>query len=104
MGHDIRNPQSLGPQKFDHEGVDRLLPQRVVGTGQIDQIRVVRDRVTDSQFGERALKAAHIVVGQLLGPPLVVVLGEQLDAIAAGGLGNLDGLVIAAGNRHVSSQ
>ena len=50
---------------------------------------------------ERVAKLTDIVVGDLFGTPLVVVLGEKLNTIAARARGNLDRLEIPTGDRHV---
>ena len=50
MRHDVRNPKPIGPQHLDDERIDRLLPQHRIGAGQIDEIRIVRQRMRDSQL------------------------------------------------------
>jgi hypothetical protein len=40
----------------------------------------------------------------LLGTPLVVVLGENLHAVATGAVRDFDGSVIAAGDRLVGAE
>ena len=58
----------------------------------------------DTLTGEGLAEAGDVVVRDLLGPPLVVVLGEQLDAIAADAAGDFGRLVIPAGDRLVSTE
>src|ERR1700730_119488 len=50
------------------------------------------------------LKPAGLFGGDWLRAPLVVILGEELDAIAADELAAIGGFVVAAGNRHVGAQ
>ena len=86
------------------ERIDRFLPERFVGTAEVDEIRVVGDRVRDAETRHRFGKEPHILVGERLGPPLVVVLGENLHAVAALLGSNFHCLVVATGNRHVGSE
>ena len=72
--------------------------------GQIDQIRVVRERMGDSELAERRLKARRFGLRDRFGPPLIVVLREQLDALAAAVAGGLDGLVVAPRDRLMGAE
>ena len=84
MRHDVRDAQPLRPLQFDDERVDRLLPQ-LVDPGLARLMRyeswaigwVMPSRVRASW------NRWAVVVRELLGPPLVVVLREQLHAVAA---------------------
>jgi hypothetical protein len=104
VGHEIWNPEPVGAEHFQNERVDRFLPQRRVGAGQVDEVRIVRQRVDDAKLLQFSLEPVDIVLGKLLGPPLVVVLREKLDAVAFKSVGQLDGLVVAAGNRLVCAE
>ena len=104
MRDDVRNAQLIGPLELDDERVERLLPQHLVRAGQIDQVRVMRDRMLDLAISKRRLEARRLILRDRLGPPLVVVLGEELHAVAAATMRSLDRLVIPASNRHVSAK
>ena len=104
MRHHVRDAQVLGPQHLDDQRVDALAPNGLVWRRQVDQIAIVGDRVSDLQLAQPGLKLRGVVRGQRLGPPLVVVLGEELHAIAATGRRGLDRLVISAGNRLVGTE
>ena len=104
VGDDVRDAEHLSPLQFNDKRVDRFLPKLVVGAGQVDQVRVVRDRVRDAMLVECRSKLGDVVVGDRLGPPLVVVLGEKLHAIAARLVGSVDRLVITARHRHVCTE
>ncbi len=47
MHHHVWNAQMLGPQQFDGIRFERFLPQRFIRRGQIDEIRIVRQRMRD---------------------------------------------------------
>jgi hypothetical protein len=103
MENDVGNSQGVGPFDFDHQAVDRLFPELVVGAGEIQEIRGVADRVGDAMLVERVAEEADIFLGDFLSTPLVVVLGEQLHAVTARLLCRIDRLVITAGHRHVGA-
>lgn len=104
MRDHVGDAQQVCAAQLVGKRIDRALPERVVRAGQVDQVRVVRDRVFDHELSQRAAKSLDVVGCDRLRPPLVVVLGEELDAIAAAAMGNLDGLVVAAGHRHMSAK
>ena len=52
MDDQVGDAQRLAALDLDGHRVDRLLPERVVGTAQVDQVRGVGDRVDDSGLGE----------------------------------------------------
>ncbi len=58
----------------------------------------------DLLLGQRRAELLHFRRRNLFRPPLVVVLGEELHAVAADGMGGFDGLIIAASNRQVRTE
>lgn len=54
-------------------------------------------------LASECLKPRDVVIREIFGPPLIVVLGEHLHAVALAGLGRFDRFVVAAGNGHVSA-
>jgi hypothetical protein len=61
-------------------------------------------RMCDFQFLEALLELLGSSLGDRTGTPLVVVLAEDLYAVAACLVGTFDGLVKTAGNRHVGAK
>ena len=61
-------------------------------------------RMRHIQFLETLLKLLGSSLGDRPGTPLVVVLTENLYAVAARLLGTFDGLVKTTGNRHVGAK
>ena len=53
---------------------------------------------------QRLAEAAHLVVGEIAGVPLVGVFREQLDRVAAAFHGFPDGVVATAGDGHVGAE
>ena len=49
MSHDVRDAQHFRPAEFLDKRGDRLPPQPAIGTGQVNQIRIVGDRVAEAQ-------------------------------------------------------
>ena len=96
--------QSRRALQFHDQRVERLLPERPVGTGQIDQIRAVGDQVAETGLGHRRAQLVHVVIGQFRCGPAVVVLDEHLNTLAADFLATLHGLVETAGHGHVSAK
>ncbi len=54
-------PSKLAALDLDRHRVDRLLPQGIVGTSQIDQIRGVGHRVDDSRLVEGESKGRDVL-------------------------------------------
>jgi hypothetical protein len=81
MCDDVRDAEQIGPMQFFHESIDRLPPQRLVGRGQIYQVGVVGNRVRNLVSGQGFAELLYLVRCDFLRPPLVIVLGEQLDAV-----------------------
>ena len=103
--HDhIGNSQLLGPRQLHHHPLDRLVAERSIGRRQVDQIRGVRDRMRDLQLRQRRAKLPRLLLRDRLGPPLRVVLREELHHIAPAPPRLLHRLVIPAGNRHVGAE
>ena len=102
--YEIRNSKSIGANHFENERVDRLFPQRGIGTRQVDEVGVMRERMRDTKFSEPVLEERDVVVGKFFGLPLVVVLGEQLDAVAVEAVGDFYGFVVTAGDGLVGSE
>jgi hypothetical protein len=50
------------------------------------------------------LKKRNILVGQLLGPPLIVVFRKKLNAVTLKPMRDLDRLVVTAGNGLMGSE
>ena len=104
MHHESLQSQGIGSLQLDHHRVDRLLPERLVRAGEIDQIRIVPDRVPHSGTGKCRFECVDLFGRQLLRPPLIVVLGEDLQAFTGRLFASFDRLFKAAGNRHVGAE
>ncbi len=76
--HHANQFECLSPFQFVLEGVNRLLPQIIIGAGQIDQITVMSHRLSHPSLFQTRLKIVQILRRQRLGIPLVVVLREEL--------------------------
>ena len=104
MGHHVGDSEGLGTMQFLDKGLDRLPPQPPIGTGQIDQVRIVGDGVGYAQSVQCPAEPAGLFRRNVLGGPLVVVFRKQLDAVAAAPVGALYRLVVAAGDRLVGAK
>ncbi len=83
MRHKIANAEPIGAEHLHHKRVNRFFPKHRIGAGEIDEIRIVRQRMGDAVLLESGFEQPSILVRKLLGAPLVVVLGEDLHAVAA---------------------
>ena len=80
--HDHTNqPKRFRPLQLMLESLNRLLPQDVIRTGEINQIAVMSDRLRDPSLLQTDFKIIQILARQRLGGPLIVVLRKQLHAI-----------------------
>ena len=102
--YNVRNSQHTRPLQLDHHGVNRLLPQLVLGRAEVDQVGTVRKRELNLQLFQRGLKTLCILFGNLLRPPLIVVLRKQLHTIATAVARDLNGFVVAARHRHMGAK
>ncbi len=102
--NNVRNPQCFGTLQLHDQRVDRLSPKRRVRARQIDQVRSMRKRMTHLEFSQSLAKSPNALPRDLGRPPLTVVLGEDLNAIATRLVSPLDGLVEAAADRHVCAE
>ena len=97
-------PEGLRPPQLMDEGVDRFPPQFFAWGGQIDKVGIVGDCLTDRPPGQGCLELLCVLGGDVAGPPLIAVLGEDLQALAAGPAGPLDRLFVSPRNGHVSPE
>ena len=62
------------------------------------------ERVCDAEFLQSGLEEGDVFIGKFFGPPLVVVLREELDAVAFEAVGDFDGFVVSAGDGLVGTE
>src|SRR5262245_54508727 len=102
--HEVVQAQLLGATQFLDERLDRVPVKGRVGRREVDEVGVVGGRLADHGPPEDAAKLARLVGRDRLGGPLIRGFGEDLHRPAAAGLGRQQGIVIAAGDRHVSAK
>ena len=79
----ISDTELVAPLYLDHHGLDRPLPERFVRAGKIDQVRTMRDGITDSGLHNRLTERAGLFTCQCRGLPLIAVLSEDLNGLEA---------------------
>jgi hypothetical protein len=104
VDHDVGNPQGLGPLEFHNVTVYRPLPEGWGRAGQIDEVRGVGQGMGQAGVAQGGTKRLGFLREDLLGPPLSIVVGEELDTAAATRLGAEHGPVVPPGNGEVGSQ
>ena len=104
MRHDRDDSESLGPFQFDDHRGDRFFPKFFVRTGEIDEVRIMRDRIDESRFFQRRAKRGDLVVLKDFGVPLIIIFREQLERVKADRFGGESGSIVTAGHRHVSAE
>ncbi len=101
MRHQPRDAQPLAAPEFFSECGKRLLHRVLLGTGQIDEIGVVRGHRIVTPVTPRGLEVLHHFVGKRWNLPLPLVTGEYLQGRSVNGANTLEGLVQPPGNGHV---
>ena len=104
MNDQVGDAKQAAALDLDGHRVDRFLPQRVVGTSQIDEIRGMGDRVDDSRLVQGESKGRDMLGRERRGIPLVVVLGEELNGLEVHGMRGPDRAVASSRDRHVSTE
>ena len=104
MDDQVGDPQQLAALDLDGHRVDRLLPEGLVGTGQVDQVRRVSHRVDDSRLGEGQSKRRDVLGRERRRVPLIVILREELNRLEPDRLSGRDRTIATAGDRHVSAE
>src|SRR5208337_3984702 len=104
MGHQIAEAESLRANQLDNERLDRAAAQYVIGGSEVDEIGVVRHRQAQARLPPGSSKEPDVLVGQFLGGPLIRTFREQLHGRTLMLLGCQQGMMAAAGNRHVSAE
>ena len=104
VGDDVADSQRLGPFQFDNHGVDRPIPERVVGAGEIDEVRIVRNRSRQTRLRQTFGKGLDLRVGQGLRIPLVIVFGEELQRRKTDFTCGENRVVMSAGGGHVGAK
>ena len=89
---------------FGDEGAYRLEPQRVVGAGQVDEVRAVGHDGMDAGGCLGLDKGLHLVVRQILRRPAVGVPGKDLDGVTPDGMAALQCLGGPSRDRHVRAE
>ena len=82
----------------------RLLAQGTIGGGQVDQVARVRHHRFDTGSPDARTECAHLGRRRLAAPPLVGILGEDLQRGAPVRDRAIDGEGQAAGHRHVRAK
>jgi hypothetical protein len=86
--HKESNAQFVAALHFDAERIDRFGPHGVVDGGKVDQVRIVGDDfVLEAKALGMVAEIADSIGGERFGGPLLLVFGEDLDAVEAEALG-----------------
>ena len=93
--------ERLGAIQFVDEGRDRLLTELRQGRGEIDQVAGVRHDRRQAGLVDALTKPDDFVRVDRLSEPLVRVLAEDLQGLAAMNDSAIDRLRNPAGDRHV---
>jgi hypothetical protein len=101
MNHDSAQSQRLCSIELVDEGSNRLLPEERQGSRQVDQVAGVRDNRRESGFIDTLTKPENLVGSDRLPEPLVGVLAEDLQGLAAVHERAIDCLRDSPGDRHV---
>ena len=96
--------QPLAAIHFVEKGGDGPFPELVLGRRQIDQVGVMGHHLEDGGFGPALPELVDLRIEQDPAPPLVVVLDEDLEDVAADVHGPVEGLGDSTRNRHVGAQ
>ena len=101
MNHDAAQAKGLRPIELVDESRNRLLTELRQGSRQVDQVAGVRDHGVQSRFVDALTKPDDLLGVDRLAEPLVRVLAEDLQRLAAVHDGAVDSLRDSAGDRHV---
>jgi hypothetical protein len=93
-----------GTIQLNHHSINRLFPELVDRTGQVDQVGGVREAVFDVERAAGLLEQLNIILADWLCPPLVIILGEQLNTVTTVLTGGFHGTVIPTRHRHVGTK
>ncbi len=104
MSDQVAQAELLGALQFDHESRDRLLVHGLVGTGEVDQVRIVGCRLPQARLPQGPAKRLDFQRRKVTSLPLVAVFGEQLHRLTAMGNGAVQCVVQSAGDGHVSAE
>ncbi len=99
-----RDAERCRPLKLIDQGLDGFIPERLVRAGQVDQVRIVGQRAGDAGSGDRLPERLGLLRRDRLAAPLIRVLGEYLDHLAAGLDPNFHGLVVSACDRLMGAE
>jgi hypothetical protein len=95
---EIGDAQEGAAGEFFDEEVDALLPEGVVGGGEVDQVAVVADGLGEAEARTVGFPGVDNVGLERLGFPLLLVLGEDLCRVEAETLGVEQSVVHATGD------
>jgi hypothetical protein len=104
MSHDIGNFENFGPMQFRNKGINRLSPQLGIGARQIDEVRVVDERMGYAERVHCGTEPRDVIRRNVSGCPLVVVFRKQLDAVTTAPMRTIHRTIKSARNRFVSAE
>ena len=88
----------MAPLDFLDHGGNRLFPEHLVGTGHVDQVRRMGDRLHDARLIECRAEGAGVLVGERRCLPLVVILGKKLHGLETHRMRRTDRPITSAGD------
>ena len=104
MDNQIRNPQSLGPLHFR----DKILPRKIhllfIKTAQVDQVRSMHTNGFHARAFFFRFKFLNFLIRQRFDPPLLLVLGENLNDVTGDVLAVLRRIKNTVGNRNMGAE
>src|SRR3954468_6289280 len=104
MRDQVRNTERRAALQFVGERGDQFLPQVVFWRRQVDQVGVVHNQRPKASALLLGPKLRDILFKQWFAAPLLLVLAENLNRVAAGSLAMAKGLVQPARGRHVRAE
>src|SRR2546427_5122232 len=99
-----RDSQGLAPLELNPEGLHRFFSERWIGGGNVEQVGRMSDHRGEACFFGSSSEPMDLLLPKRRRLPGPLVLGEDLDGIAAGFLGPVEGGPKAPGDRHMSSK
>ena len=102
--HHVADAVGMGAHQLVPLCVQALLPQLILGAGQVDEVAGVAHRIGDAQRRHLLAPARDVRLVDGRAGPLAIVLGEDLHRVGVNGRTAFQRPADAAGDGHVGAQ